>query len=434
MAEKIIPDLDFFIQQVVDESRLDVFNQRLKMAERLANFPPEKMSELHLADWYGQYWKLLDILQYVNEPQEQKDNIARQIWQAALSTDNLVRRQYFSLALLLFGRIRESQMLMNQTLWSSELREDFTKYVAYSQLINGGNDPTTRAKIKRNQAINLFLRQRYADFIKKYSSMTFNETNCPKISSRDFKIFYCWLQGEENLPILARCCLNSIKMNAGSYEVVFIDEKNYSKYVDIPKHIVKKFKGGGMLPAHFSDILRINLLERYGGMWIDATILVTEPLKNHKKLIESTYFTQKIFSDKHNYTPYSRHISYGRWAGFLHSSNILHNPLFMFVKDFYADYWRDYDEVIQYDFMDCAIDFAYENIEFVKKEMDAVPINNEEIWTLGKFLDVPYENFPYDKVLKNNFLHKISSKRKFDTQKEGTVFKEIQRRYAPETL
>ena len=434
MANNIFPEVNFFVQPIVDELRLDVFKQRNKMAERLANFPPEKMSELHLADWYGQYWKLLDILKYTNEPQEQKLNIARQIWTAATAADNPVQRQYFALALLMFGVSRESQMLMNQDLWSPELREDFSKYTAWTQLINGGNDPMTRAKIRRNQALNIFLQKKFAGLIEKYSSMTFDETTCPKISSRDFKIFYCWLQGEKNLPTLARCCYNSLKENAGDYEVVFIDAENYSKYVKLPEHIVKKFKGGGITPTHFSDVLRFNLLERYGGMWIDATILVTEPLERHKDLIETTYFTQKFFVDKRNYNQYSDVSSYGRWAGFLQSTNILHNPLFVFVEDFYNKYWRDFDEIIDYVLMDFMIDIAYENIAFVKNEMDAVPINNTDIWTLQKFLDTPYKNFPYDKVLKGNFFHKISSKHKFDDKKDGTVFKEIQRRYAPKTL
>ena len=248
MANNIFPEVDFFVQPIVDELRLDVFQQRNIMTERLANFPPEKINELHLADWYGQYWKLLDILKYTNEPQEQKLKLARQIWTAATATDNPVKRQYFALALLMFGVSRESQMLMNQDLWSRELREDFSKYVAWNQLISGGNYPMTRAKIRRNQALDIFLRKKFADLIEKYSAMTFDETTCPKISSRDFKIFYCWLQGEENLPTLARCCYNSLKENAGNYEVVFIDAKNYSKYVDLPEHIVKKFNGGGELP------------------------------------------------------------------------------------------------------------------------------------------------------------------------------------------
>lgn len=169
-------------------------------------------------------------------------------------------------------------------------------------------------------------------------------------------------------------------------------------------------------------------------MWIDATILVTEPLESHKDLIETTYFTQKFFNDKRNYNQYSDCASYGRWASFLQSTNILYNPLFVFAKDFLNIYWQNYYELVEYLLVDFTINLAYDNIAFVKNEMDAVPINNTDIWTLQKFLDAPYKNFPYDKVLKENFFHKVSSKHKLDDKKDGTVFKEIQRRYAPETL
>ena len=167
---------------------------------------------------------------------------------------------------------------------------------------------------------------------------------------------------------------------------------------------------------------------------MDATILVTEPLENHKDLIESTYFTQRFAQNKHHYNPFSYHVTYGRWAGFLQSTNLLHNPLFVFAKDFLNEYWRDYDELVEFYLVDFTINLAYENIEFVKKELDAVPINNTDIYTIQNSLDMPYKNFPYEEILKKTYFYKLSNKQKFDDKKENTVFKEIQRRYAPETL
>ena len=323
---------------------------------------------------------------------------------------------------------------MNKDLWSEDLREDFATYSSWNRILTGAPNPVEQAMIKRNKVINDFLRKKYADLIEKYSTMTFDEKTCPKIAPEDYKIFYCWLQGEESLPPLARCCYNSWKMNAGNREIVFINEKNLSDYVDLPEHIMKKFRTGGITRAHFADILRVNLLERYGGLWLDATILVTEPLDNYKEFWELPYFTQTYTHEKSKYAGSRACASYSRWGSYAQGTNIRHNPLFTFVRDIYYEYWRDFDELIDYLLFDCMMNLAYDNIPFVKQEIDAVPINNTKVGVLASRLALPYNSLEFDNILKDNFLHKVSAKLNFDTQKEGTFFKEIQRRYAPETL
>ena len=137
---------------------------------------------------------------------------------------------------------------------------------------------------------------------------------------------------------------------------------------------MKKFRTGGITRAHFADILRVNLLERYGGLWLDATILMTEPLENYKKLLKLPFFTQKFTHEKNNDHPitksFAAYSSYARWGGFIQGSSVIHNPLFAFMKDFYNEYWRDFDEIIDYVLMDFMIDIAYDNIPAVKREID----------------------------------------------------------------
>ena len=42
------------------------------------------------------------------------------------------------------------------------------------------------------------------------------------------------------------------------------------------EEIVEKWKRGIIGPAHFSDLIRLELLVRYGGYWIDATVYCTD--------------------------------------------------------------------------------------------------------------------------------------------------------------
>ena len=432
MAEKIIPDVQEFLDEIKTELSLDFTKQRAAMLKRILSTPPERFHEVHLEEWYNQFWKLAGITAQINQLADVEEEFCKKLFAEGTAVDN-VRRQYYALSLILLGKLDDAKVLADTKLWSKYLRDNFATFESWRQIIIGGLDPLRRARLARDRAIKKFLTEKYSYVIERHAKTVINNKNCPKVAPKDYQIFYGWLQGEENLPLLARCCYNSLKMNAGAYKITFIDEKNYSDYVDIPPYIYEKFKAGKMKPAHFTDVIRINLLERYGGLWLDATILVTEPLENYKKLLKLPFFTQKFTHEKNNNHPITKsfgaYSSYARWGGFIQGSSVIHNPLFAFMKDFYNEYWRDFDEIIDYVLMDFMIDIAYDNIPAVKREIDEVPINNENVWTLSPYLNTPYANFQFDKILRGNFLNKMSSRKQLDTETEGTVLREIQKRY-----
>ena len=416
----------------------ELSHRRIQLTKIFLSLPPEMLSKIYLADFYTEFWKLAGVAQLKTKFDDDEQKLLQKIFELSRRESNPIRRQFLALLLLVFDRPQEAQSLMEQNLWSAQLRQDFETFTKWYRLTNETLTPRARAVIERNEQISAFLKKKYSALIEKYSHAVINEKLCPRVKTEDYQIYFCWLQGEENLPPVVRCCYNSLKMNAGHYKIVFIDEKNFSRYVDISPHIMKKFRAGKITRTHFSDILRVNLLERYGGLWLDSTVLVTEPLENHRELFEQTYFTQKYYHDKNPLNPFVRsfgcYISYARWAGFIQGTSVLHNPLFAFEKKFFSKYWRDFDEPIVYDFMDFIIDFAYENNSAVHEAMDAVPINNDNVWTLLRNLDKPYNEYPYDKILAGNFLNKLSWKASIDMTTPDTVFRKIQQRYAPETI
>ena len=408
------------------------------MAEIFSSLPPEAMEQLHLTDFYPEVWKLADEAHRTTKFTDEEKNISRQLLEQARRENNPVRRQYLALALISFGKLQEVKSLLDQNFWSPQLKEDFTTFTKWQELAHNPLTPQARAKIARNEQIYEFLQQKYSALIQKHSHAVINDKTCPRVRPKNYQIYFCWLQGEENLPPIIRCCYNSLKQNAGRYKIVFIDEKNFSRYVDIAPHIMDKFRAGKITRTHFSDILRVNLLERHGGLWLDATILVTEPLENYRDFWQMDYFTQKYYHDKNPLNPFVKsfgcYISYARWAGFIQGTGVKYNPFFTFEKEFFNAYWRDFDKPIVYEFMDFITEFAYDNISAVHKAMDAVPINNTEVWTLLNHLNDSYAEYPFDKILKGNFLHKLTYKKQLDMTRSDTVFREIQRRYAPETI
>ena len=55
-----------------------------------------------------------------------------------------------------------------------------------------------------------------------------------------------------------------------------LTKNNFKQYIELPDYIEKKFEKGKISMAHFSDLLRISLLAKWGGMWIDSTALCTD--------------------------------------------------------------------------------------------------------------------------------------------------------------
>lgn len=402
------------------------------MAENFSRLQPEAMPQLHTVDLYQDFWKLAGEAQRTTKFADDEKNIARRLLEQTKHEQNPIRRQYLALALIPLGELQTAQKLFDQNFWSPQLKADFATFEKWQNIAYNPITPQTRAKIARNEQILAFLQKKYSALIQKYSQAVIDEKNCPRVQPKDYQIYFCWLQGKENLPPIIRCCYNSLKRNAGSYKIVFIDEKNFSNYVDIAPHIMDKFRAGKITRTHFSDILRVNLLERHGGLWLDSTILVTEPLEKHKDFWQMNYFTQKKCHDKNPI--YGTWISYTRWAGFIQGTPIRHNPFFTFEAEIFNEYWKDFDQPIVYDFMDFFTEIAYDNIPAVREEIDAVPINNTEVWTLLKHLNDSYADYPFDKILANNFLNKLSWKVTLDMTRPDTVFREIQRRYAPETI
>ncbi len=94
------------------------------------------------------------------------------------------------------------------------------------------------------------------------------------------RAFTIWLQGENKAPELVKACFRSMRRNL-TQELVVLDETTLYDWITLPEHIVAKWKEGKIPHAHFSDICRIELLYKHGGLWFDATDYVTAPVPQY---------------------------------------------------------------------------------------------------------------------------------------------------------
>lgn len=93
------------------------------------------------------------------------------------------------------------------------------------------------------------------------------------------------------MPDLVKVCTESVKKHNPEHKVILVTETNYNQYIVLPDFIVSKYKNNIIPPAQFSDIIRLALLEKHGGIWLDSTIYLTDKLP--EIAFSSEFFTYK---------------------------------------------------------------------------------------------------------------------------------------------
>ena len=127
---------------------------------------------------------------------------------------------------------------------------------------------------RRGEAISKAV-ERYLDkYIPAFSEVP-EDVNIPEQDKE--RIFTIWFQGEEAAPELVKACWRSIRTHC-TQELVVLDAKTVFDWIELPEYVIEKWKAGKIRPAHFADICRIELLYRYGGLWMDATDFVFAPM------------------------------------------------------------------------------------------------------------------------------------------------------------
>jgi hypothetical protein len=89
-------------------------------------------------------------------------------------------------------------------------------------------------------------------------------------------IFLLWLQGWNNASWLNKQVAESWEINNPGWKIHYVDIENLKDYVSDIEYVYNK----DISPQAKSDIIRLNLLKIYGGIWADATMLCMQPLEH----------------------------------------------------------------------------------------------------------------------------------------------------------
>ena len=90
------------------------------------------------------------------------------------------------------------------------------------------------------------------------------------------KLWFYWSKGFNDCPKIVSIAKKSLQKYANDFEIIFLCEKSVWNFIN---NEINNKTWNLMSEQHRSDFIRISLLERYGGLWIDSTVIVMRSLE-----------------------------------------------------------------------------------------------------------------------------------------------------------
>lgn len=225
-------------------------------------------------------------------------------------------------------------------------------------------------------------------------------------------IWICWFQGMDNAPDLVKKCYQSVIKNNPDKKVIVITEKNISDYVTFPEYIVTKWKQGVITHTHMTDLLRLELLITYGGLWLDATVLCTG-------IAPEYFFDSDLFFFQTLKPGRDGHASYiSSWL----MEAKTNNKILMATRELCYEYWKTNNTMWDYFLLHDFMSIVLEKYEEDWKEI--IPRDNATPHILLLRLFDQYDEKMWATIKSQTQFHKLTYKFSEEKQKEqGTYYR-----------
>lgn len=246
---------------------------------------------------------------------------------------------------------------------------------------------------------NLKLKKKLKKKYKKKANEFVENYKYIKSDDKSKKIWVCWFQGMEKAPLLVQKCYQSLKENLSDREIILITENNYREYVQFPDYIQQKIDSGIITKTHMSDLLRLELLLRYGGTWMDSTIYCSGGKIPNYMLDSDLFVFQKL-------KPGLNGNSFSASNWFI--TSCAKHPILALTRELLYEYWRKNDDVVDYFIFHYFFQIALER--YPEEWRKVVPFCNSIPHILLLRLFEEYDENIWNAVKEMTPFHKLSYK------------------------
>lgn len=241
-------------------------------------------------------------------------------------------------------------------------------------------------------------------------------------------IWTMWLQGADKMPEIVTICNESVEKNRGEYQHIILTYNNLSDYIKIPDFIFDKWKKGIISNANFSDYIRISVLDEYGGIWLDATVLLNKPLLYKSIEDYPQYHAKGINSFSNDFLYFEIH----NWQGYF-LCRFGKSKMYLFLRKAFEMYWKDYNKEIDYLLINHLAYLARSKSKTLRAEYDSIPLNNFAVEEMYLLLSEPIIDVRYQNIINSGTtsMFKLNHRHKFSSTKESqeTVYAYFKRIY-----
>lgn len=283
--------------------------------------------------------------------------------------------------------------LLKQYMRSGSLGLAISQYILLGKSRTALEILRLSTQLKNKKSLTRKYRKAFENIEKKYTQFNLLST-CQKK-----RIWVCWLQGIKAAPLIVQKCFQSLKDNLNGREIILITDENYKDYIQFPPEIQQKIDNGIIKGAHMTDLLRLELLSKYGGTWIDATVYCSSSNIPEYMLDSDLFMFQCL---KPGRDGHANIIS--NW--FITASP--NNKLLFFEKELLYEYWRKNNTLIDYfifhEFFSIIVDRFPEEWNYV------IPFSNSTPHILLHKLFEKYDEKTWIAIKNQTPFHKLTYK------------------------
>jgi len=228
-------------------------------------------------------------------------------------------------------------------------------------------------------------------------------------------IWQFWQQGvDENTPQLVRSCFDSVKKHSNGYQVIILSKDTLNEYIDeLPDFVWEKFGSGGFDYPKIANLVRLQLLSAYGGVWLDSTIYLTGPLGEN-------WLEQDFFALQRSETPppdapffIKNDPLFFSWnpnsqVKLLNSFIVSkpHNKIIDDLLSMHLAYWGKEAEINHYFFFQMMFNRMMQNREW--KELNSEIVGHTNCHRLQLVAFDKFDRKVYEEAIEKSNIHKLS--------------------------
>lgn len=184
------------------------------------------------------------------------------------------------------------------------------------------------------------------------------------VMPEDAPVFVYWDKGQDNMPLIIKVCIENNKKYLGKHPLIILNSGNILERLPEIRDRIEIYldwlKNGKIFIQYFSDLLRTDLLYYYGGIWIDATLFLTQTIDS-------------IIGKENFYTGRRKTLSllfnppiYGKWTSYF-IAVAKGNEFIKFLNSGLKECVEKSNDKVSYFTLDYLFLIAYEKSIYVKK-------------------------------------------------------------------